>query len=217
MQPAAVILDFDGVVVDSLNLHLAAWQAAVEALFGVALNDQGSLVGHATRTIAHILCKRYGAPSLSSSLIAAKEAWIKNRFEQLPLLPGSADFLRALGKSGLPFGIASNSSGVFVRGALAHHGLTIPVVLTSSEVSRPKPAPDMFWECSNRLGVSPKDRPRILVFEDSIHGIRAAVTAGMVPVGISSNQPPAKLLAAGAGFVCADLGEALNQGWIAEK
>jgi len=39
----------------------------------------------------------------------------------------------------------------------------------------------------------------------------------MLPVGISSNQPPAKLLAAGAGSVCADLGEALNQGWIAEK
>jgi len=214
MRPAAVILDFDGVLVDSLALHIAAWRAAVEALFGVPLVDQMSLAGHATRTIAHILCRRYGAPKHSRALIAAKESWITSRFDQLPLLTGSADFVRTLAASDIPYAVASNSTGGFVRGALAYHELRVPLVLTSSEVSRPKPAPDIFWQCANQLGIPPKDRINILVYEDSPHGIKAAVSAGMTAIGVCSEQPAARLLAVGAKAVCKDLGEALAQGWL---
>ena len=217
MQPAAVILDFDGVLVDSLALHLAAWQAAVETVFGVPLADQESLAGHATRTIAHILCRRHGAPKQSKALIAAKELWITSRFDQLPLLTGSADFIRTLAASGIPYAVASNSTGGFVRGALAYHELQVPLVLTSSEVSRPKPAPDIFWQCANHLGISPKDRINIVVYEDSLHGIKAAVHAGMTAVGVCSEQPATKLLAAGATAVCNDLGDALAQGWLSRR
>jgi HAD superfamily hydrolase (TIGR01509 family) len=122
--------------------------------------------------------------------------------------------IAALAARRLPFGIASNSRKAFVAGALASLGVNVPVVTCGDEVRRGKPAPDLFWDCANRLGVAVHDRPRTVVFEDSPHGLKAAVAAGMLPIGVTSAVPADELLAAGAVAICMDLGDALNLGWL---
>ena len=214
MRPKAIILDFDGVVVDSLPVHLAAWSAAVQAVFGRPLADPATLKGHATRTIAHMLCRRVGDVGQVGALIHAKESFIQENLDRIELLPGTRAFITLLAACGLPHGIASNSPRPFVTSLLARTGLVVPALVTGSDVSRGKPQPDIFWECANRLGLTPHDRSAVAVFEDSVHGLAAAQAAGMIPIGVATEQTPAVLLSAGARLACANLGEALAAGWI---
>lgn len=213
-KPRAVILDFDGVLVLSLDLHLQAWAHAVDAVFKVRLEDPRSLTGHATRTIANILCKRYGDPTQAQALVEIKRRWLDERLETLPLVPGTRELVSTLGALGISHGVASNSSGRFVRGALQRLGLAVSVVVCGEDVPKGKPDPGIFWECANRLGVDPAERARVLVFEDSAHGIKAAVAAGMIPIGVTTEQSAAKLEDAGARVTCRDLAEALRNGWL---
>ena len=110
-KPRAVILDFDGVVARSLELHLEAWAAAVQQIFRTTLEDPRSLTGHATRTIANILAKRYGDPSSAQALVSVKRAWLEEHLGELPLVEGAREMVAALSALAIPHGIASNSTG----------------------------------------------------------------------------------------------------------
>src|SRR6185312_10909699 len=99
---------------------------------------------------------------------------------------------------GTPFGIASNSTKAFVTAALQGTGLPVPVVVTAEDVRRGKPEPDIFWACADRLGVAAGERGRVIVFEDSVHGLHAARSAGMIPVGVATEQTEKTLRKAGA-------------------
>ncbi len=213
-KPRAVILDFDGVIVRSLDLHLAGWVAAVDRVFGVRLDDPKALTGHATRTIASILARRFGDPSSAQALVAVKRAWLEERLEELPVVPGAREMFATLSALAIPHGVASNSSGLFVRGALSRLGLAVTVVICGDEVPKGKPDPGIFRECARRLGVPPEERAAVLVFEDSAHGITAAAAAGMIPIGVTTEQPGEKLRGAGARALCQDLADALAQGWL---
>src|SRR4051812_34161265 len=129
MKAAAVILDFDGVVVNSLAAHLAAWQAAVAEVFRRPLPEPEEFTGHATRTIAQILARRYGHPSLAGPLAAVKERLVGEKAHEIPLLPGAREAVAHLRRTGTPFGIASNSTRAFVTAALDGTGLAVPVVV----------------------------------------------------------------------------------------
>jgi HAD superfamily hydrolase (TIGR01509 family) len=212
--PRAVILDFDGVVVDSLPVHLDAWRAAVAAVFRVALPDPETLVGHSTRTIAGILAKRFGNLSRARELAEVKRRLLAERYGELPLLPGARELIAEMRRRGLPYGIASNSPSPFVTGAVAALSLDVAVVFAADDMRRGKPHPDIFWSCGNALGIAPGARGGVLVFEDSRHGLEGARAAGMVPIGVASAHTEAQLRAAGAVAVCRDLGDALARGWL---
>jgi beta-phosphoglucomutase-like phosphatase (HAD superfamily) len=73
--------------------------------------------------------------------------------------------------------------------------------VVASEGLRGKPAPDIFLAAAGRLGADPK---RCVAFEDAANGVRAAVSAGMVVVGVTTNVPADVLRAEGARFTLAD-------------
>ena len=214
MEPSGIIFDFDGVLVDSLSAHLQAWTDAVCEIFKCSVTELSDLSGHSSRTIAHILCKRYGDPSLANILVKTKERLLASGTIDVPLYPGVKSAIEYLAASNLPFAIGSNSLRPFVMATLARVGLHVPVIVTASDVSRHKPAPDIFWECSNALQIDPKQRQNIIVFDDSVHGIKAAVAAGMTPVGISSSINAKSLLAAGAVAVTESIAGAFTLGWM---
>jgi HAD superfamily hydrolase (TIGR01509 family) len=113
---------------------------------------------------------------------------VKERYDRIGLLPGVRAFLAALQDRGIPHGIASNSPRAFVGGALAHLGLAVPAVVCGDEVSRGKPHPAIFWDCANRLGVPSTERAGVCVYEDSAHGLHAAKSAGMIPLGVGTGR-----------------------------
>lgn len=197
----AVILDFDGVIADTNALHLAAWDLAYETLTNSRVERLSRFSGMRTETIASILARESEKslrPFRSADIRTVKQQLLISGNLSCAPIPGVLDFIALITASKLPWGVASNSNRAFVHALLNQFGIKPPVVVTSEDARRGKPAPDLFWACSNHLGVDEKDRSRVIVFEDSEHGVKAALAASMIPIGIATDTAPAALTSAGA-------------------
>ena len=195
-------------------MHLDAWAQATMQVFGATLHRPKELTGHATRTIAGILSKRFGDQSLAPTLVRVKQHILVENLKDLRLIEGAREFIEEAQKLHLPLGIASNSRRDFVGPALRAVGISVPVVVCGDDVSRPKPRPDIFWECARRIGMIHQKYAEVLVFEDSVHGIKAALAAGMIPIGLTTESPAENLLKAGAHATCSNLREAHQHNWL---
>ena len=186
MAFAAVIFDFDGLIIDSETPLFDIWQE-IYAQHGAslaledwqhALGTQGGFDPYAD------LCTRSGPPghhALAGLCWVSREHW--RRCETQPLLPGVADRLAEARSIGLKTAVASSSQAAWVRPWLERHDLldAFDAVCTRDDVMAVKPAPDLFLLAARRLGVPPE---ACLVFEDSPNGLRAARAAGMWAVAV---------------------------------
>jgi HAD superfamily hydrolase (TIGR01509 family) len=100
-------------------------------------------------------------------------------------MTGLVRLLDRLDARGLPYAIATSAPAENVVHTLREIGLAtrLPAVVRGDEVSRGKPAPDVFLAAAARLGVPPD---ACLAFEDAPSGVRAARAAGMRCVGVAS-------------------------------
>jgi beta-phosphoglucomutase-like phosphatase (HAD superfamily) len=87
----------------------------------------------------------------------------------------------------VPKAVASNAEPANIDFVLDRYGLRqyFPVAVSGFEVERPKPFPDIYLKAAERLGARPAD---VIVFEDSLTGLRAAVDAGMRVVGVETTS-----------------------------
>jgi HAD superfamily hydrolase (TIGR01509 family) len=109
--------------------------------------------------------------------------------EAPPLLPGAVEAVRRIGAS-LPLAIASSSNCELIDVVLRASGLAADfrATVSSEEVPRGKPWPDVYLEAARRLGVDPA---RCGAVEDSHNGIRSAKAAGMRVVAVpNAHYPP---------------------------
>jgi HAD superfamily hydrolase (TIGR01509 family) len=109
----------------------------------------------------------------------------------LPVVPGALDAVRRLHDDGLRLGLASSSNREVIDAVLRRLALDelFEVTVSSEEVARGKPAPDVYLEAARRLGVDPT---RCAAVEDSASGIRAAHAAGMRVIAYPNRHyPPA--------------------------
>jgi HAD superfamily hydrolase (TIGR01509 family) len=108
--------------------------------------------------------------------------------DRLPLLPGAVDAVRRLGER-WPLGVASSSNREIIDLVLGEAGIAdaFAVTVSSEEVPRGKPAPDVYVEAARRLGVA---ADRCLAVEDSSNGLRAARAAGMVVIAVPNRDYP---------------------------
>lgn len=184
----AVIFDFDGLIIDSEH---AVARGFIEVLgargFSLSLEHMAHLFGStevdhlwddliADCTDGAVTIDDLG-PDLGRTIPAMIDA--------LPLLPGVSEVLDAANSAGLLVGLATGQEPGRLREHLDRHGLTdrFDVIVTSGEVARGKPAPDIFVEAARRLDVVPA---RCLVLEDSVHGCEAAIAAGMAVIACPS-------------------------------
>lgn len=216
VKPAGVIFDFDGVVVDSLSVHLNAWKSAYASLFGSPLDDISGLAGRSTTSIAQILSERADQPHKSAVLAGLKRQALTDSRSSIQPIPGALEAFIFLTKSGIPFGIASNAPRAFIIQTLSDLGASVTHIFGIDDVPRPKPAPDAFLLCARSIGIHFTNHPRTIVFEDSVHGLKAAVTAGMHPIGVATQISAAELTAGGARKTCTSIEEAQNNGWFCE-
>jgi HAD superfamily hydrolase (TIGR01509 family) len=189
-MPEAVIFDLDGVLLDSEQ----RWNEAKEAL---VRESGGAWADDAPRVMMGMSSPEWSAymrDQLQVPLDAeAINADVVRRMHDgyaagLPLLPGAIDAVRALAAR-WPLGLASSSNreiiDVFldaadVRGAF---GATV----SSEEVARGKPAPDVYLAAAAALGVPPQ---RCVAIEDSANGLRAARAAGMAVIAVPNPHYP---------------------------
>ena len=185
MPIAAVILDFDGLILDTETPIFEAWQAEFRRRgHELAMSDwQRALGSHGAydpMTHLHGLCDGAFDPE---ALRLELRAGIMAACDALPLLPGVRELLQEAEALGLGRAVASSSSSAWVDGWLERHGLSrlVEAVCTRDHVARVKPEPDLFLLAAERLGVAPAE---CVVFEDSPNGLRAARAAGMKAVAV---------------------------------
>ncbi len=185
---AAVVLDFDGLIVDTETPIFEAWLAAYRR--------RGQPLGlgewqHALGThggfdpLAHLEGLAGAALDREAVLAEVKEATARGCADQ-PLLPGVEALLGDARELGLGRAVASSSSCGWVDGWLRRHGIRelLDVVVARDDVRKVKPDPELFLLAAARLGVEPG---ACVVFEDSPNGMRAALAAGMRCVAVPND------------------------------
>jgi HAD superfamily hydrolase (TIGR01509 family) len=208
--PRAVIFDFDGVVVDSLGSHLAAWTQACHEILNVELLGTHGLPGRSTLAIARVLSERFGRPELAETLMHRKRSIMASEGFGIDVFPGVSELLQTLKARKVPVAIGSNATRSFIDSILPRTDLEFPVICTIDDVEQPKPAPDVYLLAAKKLGISHIHHHEIVVLEDSPHGLRAAVKAGMYAVGIASNGLREELIAEKAKFVVDHTGDIMS-------
>ncbi len=176
-----VILDMDGVILDSEPIHLEATNRVLKK-FGAKLSygENISLQGIAEIPYWKILMDRFGFSEDVTVLIKEKEKHMLDILSRKELAPseGLLEFLRALRKRRIPIGLASSSQLNQINFILRKLGLRefFSAITSGEEVSEGKPEPRIYLETARRLGVPPQ---RCVAIEDSRNGLISAKRAGM--------------------------------------
>jgi HAD superfamily hydrolase (TIGR01509 family) len=191
--PDAVVLDLDGVLVDSeerwddarrelVAERGARWKdGATEAMLGMSSPEWSAYVRDE-------LGVDLSAEEIDAAVVDRLVAGYRR---DLPLLPGAVEAVRALGDR-WPRGLAASANAPLIALVLEETGLdrVIRAWVSSEEVARGKPAPDVYLEAARRLGVDPA---RCVAVEDSSNGLRSAAAAGMAVVAVPMRAfPPAR-------------------------
>lgn len=183
MMIKGLIFDFDGTLADTMPLHWRAWEAIV-AKYGLAFNLERfmSWGGKPAREILRLLLEEQSVRLDVSSVAAEKEALYLRHIDSIrPIEPVLAIVRDHHGK--LPMAIATGGSRHVVQQVLARLGIDhyFDVLVTNEDVTRFKPAPDVFLEAARRMQVPPH---ACRAYEDTDLGLKAIRAAGMHAVDV---------------------------------
>ncbi len=207
----AVIFDLDGVLLDSEQV----WNAAKEELTrerGGRWTERAprDMMGMSSPEWSRYLHDELGVDMEPNEISADVVRRLERIYrEELPLRPGAHEAVeRAAGR--WPVGLASSSNreiiDLFLE--LTCLGRYLQATVSSEEVKRGKPDPDVYLETARRLGVEPA---RCAAIEDSENGIRAAKAAGMRTIALpNETYPPSPEALGEADVVVGSLDEAVG-------
>jgi beta-phosphoglucomutase len=187
MTARGVLWDLDGTLVDSEDYHWRSWQHAM-ALEGlpVTIEQFRATFGQRNESILRGWLGPEATLDRINGIADAKEVEYRRLAAEhgLTPLPGAADWLQRLHAAGWKQAIASSAPRLNVDVMLAalHLGVYFDAVVSSEDVTRGKPDPDVFLVAAARLGVQPS---RAIVVEDAAAGVEAARRAGMRSIGVS--------------------------------
>jgi HAD superfamily hydrolase (TIGR01509 family) len=205
---AAVIFDMDGVLVETEQVWDAVREQLVRERGGRWLPEaQAAMMGMSSPEWSRYLAEDLGVPMAPEAINREVVERISARYaDALPLLDGAVEVVRAMAGR-WPLGLASSSNRPVIDLVLDLAGLAacFRATVSSEEVARGKPAPDVYLEAAARLGVAPS---ACVAVEDSASGLRSAAAAGMRVVAVPNRAyPPPDDLLATADLVLRDLRE----------
>lgn len=191
-MPRALIFDMDGLLVESESIHITAWDAFLR-IKGIEPPPgfSASLVGTSIRDNTITAKRRLGLPGDVDDLTRERDAFYLDmlRHENLEPLPGVPALLDLAEKSGLPLAVCSSSpfdqidtilpKVLQATGRDTNPRAFFDVIVSGSNVTHQKPAPDVYLLCAEKLNIPPET---CLAFEDSVAGAEAASAAGMTVI-----------------------------------
>jgi HAD superfamily hydrolase (TIGR01509 family) len=187
-EPAAVVFDLDGVLLDSEPV----WNEAREALVrerGGTWDERATtdMMGMSSKEWSSYMHDRLGVPMSPAEINDDVVRRVAATYEQgLPLLPHAVETVRELGAR-WPLGLASSSNRPIIELVLERAGVRacFAAMVSSEEVPNGKPAPDVYLAAARELDVDPAE---CVAVEDSTNGIKSAVAAGMRTIAVPNRQ-----------------------------
>jgi HAD superfamily hydrolase (TIGR01509 family) len=204
----AVVFDLDGVILDSEEI----WDEVRERYIrerGGRYDDraQRAMMGMSSTEWSRFIHDELAVAAAPEKINADVVQRMQERYRaHLPLVPGAVAAVERLAAV-FPLGLASSSNRELIAAVLAESGLGahFGAVVSSEEVARGKPAPDVYLEAAARLGVEPQACAAV---EDSHNGIRAAKAAGMWVIAVpNTHYPPDEDALAAADAVVGSIAE----------
>ncbi|SBS72810.1 HAD-superfamily hydrolase, subfamily IA, variant 3 [uncultured Mycobacterium sp.] len=203
-QRPGVIFDFNGTLSDDEPILFRIFGELFDEHLSWAMTQQdydSQLLGHSDREIVEKALQITGAQQITGvdgrdveSLLALR----KTRYRELvaddnPIQPDTVRLVQLLAEHGVPLAIVTGAQRDDVRAVLENSpvGELIGVVVAEEDVTRGKPDPEGFLAGAAQLGCASTD---IVVFEDSVPGVRGALAAGMRCIAVGS-APSAELMA----------------------
>jgi HAD superfamily hydrolase (TIGR01509 family) len=192
----AVVFDLDGVLIDSEQV----WDEVREALARErggrwSGRSQRDMMGMSSPEWSRYMHEVVGLPESSEEINREVVTRLLERYAgSPPWLPGALETVRRLSER-WPLGLASSSNREVIEAVLAAGGISalFRATVSSEEVARGKPAPDVYLEAARRLGFEPCHCTAV---EDSHNGILSAKAAGMRCVAIpNAHYPPGEATA----------------------
>ena len=187
---AAVVFDLDGILIGSEPIWTEVRKDFVTREGGVwRLEAQRRMVGMSTAEWSLYMSTELQVP-LPPSEIGSRvvDAMCMRYGDRPPLVDGAAEAVRALATR-WPLAIASSSPRLLIERVLKSSdlGALFRISVSSEEVERGKPAPDVYWRAADRLGVTPE---ACVAIEDSRNGVRSALAADMRVIAIPDPDFP---------------------------
>lgn len=175
----ALIFDCDGTLVDSMPLHMKAWEEAVID-YGLPFDFDFffSRKGIPSRQIMNEYCLQNSFNVDVEKVIEEKNNIYRRGLKTVGPLEPVVSIVQEY-KSKLPMAVVSGERKINVHDSLTNIGIIdlFPIIITSDDPFRPKPAPDKFLEAARLLNIEPEF---CQVFEDGESGIEAAIKANMI-------------------------------------
>lgn len=221
----AILMDFNGVIIDDESIQLVAYREIL-ADEGVELTeaDYFDSLGMDDRTFVHTAFNRKGRscdPATADRIIAAKSfKWREKVGDRLPLFSGVENFVKKAAEQ-FNLGIVSMAGRKEIEYVLERSGLapSFSTIVSAEDVKKCKPDPECYRIGFGRLdsirtaqGHLPMTHSECLVIEDSPPGIIGARNADLPALGVTNTVDAKALRSAGAGAVARDLGD-----WMPES
>jgi len=187
---AAVIFDLDGVLLDSESAWVEVKKEFTEESGG-RWEDRArmEMLGMSSTEWSRYMHDELGVPVSPEEISSEVAKRLMQRYRRrLPLLPGAVEAVRSMA-SEWPLALATSSNRNVIDLVLSESGLAdaFAATVSSEEVDRGKPAPDVYLEAAKQLGVEPT---ACVAIEDSTNGIRSAHAAGMAVVAVPNRDFP---------------------------
>ena len=199
-QKKAVIFDMDGVIIDSEPLHERS-SRLVFAQHNLEIGDEifNNFKGSTDRTILEYLVAEHGLDLEVDELLQQKRLTYASLIDELQPIQGVIAFINRIAPH---FRMALTTSASRRNKELAFSKFNLhsffEIVITSDDITNPKPDPEPYQVTTRKLDLSPAD---CLVIEDSFNGVQSAASAGCTVVGITTSFDAAALKTAGARIV----------------
>jgi HAD superfamily hydrolase (TIGR01509 family) len=204
----AVVFDLDGVLVQTEELWDEVREEFARERGGrYDAEAQRAMMGMSSLEWSRFMNEELGVPEPPEQISAEVVRRMQARYqERLPLIDGAREAVERLARR-WPLAVASSSNRPLIDAVLRLSGLSelFQATVSSEEVARGKPAPDVYLEAAARLGVEPA---RCAAIEDSHSGIRSAKAAGMRVIAVpNASFPPDEESLAEADVVLGSLSE----------
>ncbi len=189
----AVLFDFDGVIIRSMEDHFEGWRKALED-YGIEMSPEELFVleGTGVEELAGQLTRKFNLPFDEAPNIIQKKRSYYEQIKKNELYPHLFDVIEWIEEKGLKVALVTGGNRDRVMETLESYGMLehFPVIVTADDVFYTKPSPEPYLKAANLLDVEPSE---CVVIENAPLGIRSAKNAGMACIAISTTLPPSFL------------------------